>query len=258
MGTTSNLGLHTFSEKEPFDYNVVNSNFVKIDAGTLLPSDVKNNLTSTDTDKPLSANQGRLLRDALNYFSLPEGSARIESGSLNDLTNTGFYYSTNWDTSTTPNSSQYGYCVYIKIGANKQGHQLFFALRDTSMWMRYNYNGTWSSWENITTSKTESITLTNVSSSIAVASNLTGLYRNGKNIAGTVYFTPNTSIQRGTILFKLPKPLVPYNVFTIIDNKIETQHGGLWLTSNGNVSYYGSAALSANTPYVATFSYLEE
>lgn len=119
----------------------------------LQESDVVNNLTNTSTDKPLSANQGRLLREALNYFSLPEGSARVVSGSLNDLDKTGFYYSTNWDTSTTPNNSQYGYCVYIKSNYINQGYQLFFQLSEPKMWIRNNYNGTWSAWAKVTTTE---------------------------------------------------------------------------------------------------------
>lgn len=110
-----------------------------------------NNLSSTSTVDALSANQGRELREALNYFSLPEGSARVVSGSLNDLDKTGFYYSTNWVASTTPNDSQYGYCVYIKSNYINQGYQLFFQLSQTKMWIRNNYNGTWSAWAKVVT-----------------------------------------------------------------------------------------------------------
>lgn len=91
-----------------------------IEAGALHPSDVVNNLTSTTTDRPLSANMGKALNEAIaqstatanaNHLQYPSGtyicwgSAIITAGT--DRVNIAF--------------SEFAQAPIIVISANKQG-----------------------------------------------------------------------------------------------------------------------------------------
>lgn len=213
-------------------------------------------LTSGSTVDALSANQGKQLSNRIDYFISSVGKSKAYADDLDVLITNGFYYVNG---SAHRPTAINGMCIVIAHNKNDADvKQLYSPWNENAWYVRTKPSADWTEWVRLTTNATDSVTLTNVTSNITIASNLTGVYRNGKYITGTVYFTPTASIPRATVLFKLPRPLNPYNIFTIFDNKNETQNGGLWLTSNGNATYFGPTSLSANTPYIATFSYLEE
>lgn len=69
-------------------------------------SDIVNDLTHTDTDKPLSANQGKILNDTFSDSTIPSGVITWNSAYV-------------WDTYNTYNITRSGKVVHLSIRAYK-------------------------------------------------------------------------------------------------------------------------------------------
>lgn len=122
-------------------------------------SDIVNNLTSTATNKPLSAAQGKALNDALGSVSGSAANAQTrltpqESDNLKYSTRGNGFRLTKWDPASIniPASNSYGICVQFDYddGTNKWYTNLAFS---TSGKVYYSYKtnaGGWSAWYELT------------------------------------------------------------------------------------------------------------
>lgn len=122
-------------------------------------SDIVNNLTSTATNKPLSAAQGKALNDALGTVSSSAANAQTRmsptaSDNLKYTTRGNGFRLTKWDPSTLniPESNTWGICAQFDLedGTNRWYNNLAFS---TVGRMYYSYktnNGAWSAWVDIT------------------------------------------------------------------------------------------------------------
>ena len=79
--TASNTSWVKIAEGESLDLVLDWSNVQNVPNNILYKTDVKNNLTSTDTDKPLSANQGKVLKDAIDTINTTIGASSTLSSS---------------------------------------------------------------------------------------------------------------------------------------------------------------------------------
>ena len=91
----SNLTNHVNNKENPHGVTAAQ-------IGALTPSDVKNNLTSTDTNKPLSAAQGKVLKDLMDALDWFGAGTSIPTGAdLNTYKTNGKYYCSSASASKT-------------------------------------------------------------------------------------------------------------------------------------------------------------
>lgn len=115
-------------------------------------SDIQNNLTSTATNKPLSAAQGKALSDTIatvsntvtNFRNASGGSANAGSDA-NKITSNGIYYRWYQSGSNFPDNSG-GYLYVARHQSNTNYCSQIFIREDGVILNRTNTNGTWSAW----------------------------------------------------------------------------------------------------------------
>ena len=107
-------------------------------------SSVVNNLTSTATDKPLSANMGHELNARLDKFSTDTGVIqRLDAIDINTIKQTGNYYANN----NCPNAiSSGGYLTVLEYNGDYVV-QIMYSYNTALMYVRILNNGVWSTWQ---------------------------------------------------------------------------------------------------------------
>lgn len=114
----------------------------------LTTADVVNNLTSTETDKPLSANMGKALNTAIQQSTANLAVANEYSGNIDNMLKTGLYY-LKGATGTGITNGAFGMLIVVSVDTRSvQIHADIFG--DYVRFRRY--TGSWSTWKNFTLS----------------------------------------------------------------------------------------------------------
>lgn len=109
-------------------------------------SSIVNNLTSTATNAPLSAAQGKALSDTIANFRNPStGFVKTITQDLNTLKEAGMYYAQNCQ--NTPEGN--GYIVVIPVSTSYVSHE--FINYAGTRYQRVCNNGTWGAWQKLVT-----------------------------------------------------------------------------------------------------------
>ena len=121
---------------------VTASYFIK--ESVLHKSDVVDNLTSTATNKPLSANMGHEIDSRLDKFSTDTGIiVRLDNTDINTIKQTGNYYAQ----ASCQNAISGGGYLTVFAYDNSYVLQTMYPYNATQIYVRVLNNGTWSNWQ---------------------------------------------------------------------------------------------------------------
>lgn len=155
---TTNLNLVKPSSDENVSLPVINGNYDTLDtevAARVKTADIQNNLTSTATNKPLSAAQGKALSDTIaivsenmRYFRGTDGMSRNTPNSdANVFKENGVWRGSTW-TNVPPVSNAIGILLCLNFDAN-YGYQLYEDYMGDLYKRNRTSSSTWGEWKKL-------------------------------------------------------------------------------------------------------------
>ena len=112
-------------------------------------ADIVDNLTSTNTDKPLSANMGKTLNEAIAQSTANLQVPTTTAADLNDCIAPGFYKATTATLNRPESGSRY-YAVFVMPFSSTDRAQIAIEVNLTRMHIRSMESGTWHAWKTVT------------------------------------------------------------------------------------------------------------